>query len=124
MKTYVSKQRTVKLVGEWTGGEDEVTQWLTDNDYTWKIQVEDDDSLVERIKQEQEYQDATSGSDPIDAEARKLLIIIGPRLWQQWQLSKGDVLVLREKRSGDVETLWATDTQNIETEFDEVIENA
>jgi hypothetical protein len=123
MKTYVSKRNEIKVIGQWTGGEDEVTQWLTDNDYTWKIQFEEDDSLLDALNQEQEYQDATSGSDPIDAEAHKRLVIIGTRLWQQWQLNKGELLVLREKRSGDV-TLWVTDTQNIKAEFDEVAENA
>lgn len=120
MRRMKSKQKLIQVVGEWTGVEDEVTQWLTDNDYVWKIQTEDETNRLDRIKQEQEYLDESGKQDVVDAEARVRLVIVGSRLWEQWQLDKGESLCLREKKDGR-ESLFTTYQESLDSEFDEVV---
>lgn len=119
MKIYQSKPKTIKLIGTWTGVEDEVTQWLTDNDYTWKIQVEDDESTQDRIKSEQQYQKASGEVTDIDTEPRTRLFVVGSRLWEQWQIDKGEALGLREDRDGQFR-LHTTHQEILDADFDEV----
>lgn len=121
MKTYVSKKQEIKVIGQWTGGEDEVTQWLTDNGYTWKIQVESDKGHARRLEDMAEWSDEEKAEH---GGLRKRLTVLGDDIYVQWSCDIGGYAVLRKgvKDHGEDEAkmvLTFYDADRINDGFDE-----
>lgn len=92
MRIMKSKQYEIRVVGQWTGSEDEVTRWLTENGYVWKIQVENAQQWTKRLA-EMESWDETEKAEYADRRVR--LNVLGDGIYEQWTCEVGSYLVLR-----------------------------
>ncbi len=120
MKRMKRKEQFIDVIGTWTGEDgDEVTQWLDANGYKYAIQREDDEALADRIKQETAYlAQANDTETKVEDEARVRLVIVGPRLWEQWNMDRGDVLTMRHRR--DEQRLTVMETDHIDSDYTDI----
>lgn len=92
MRVMKSKQYEIKVVGQWTGSEDKVTRWLTENGYVWKIQVENAQQWAQRLTEMEGWTEAERAEY---ADRRVRLNVLGSGIYEQWSCEVGSCLVLR-----------------------------
>lgn len=109
MKTYVRKPNEIKVAGIWTGGEDELTAWLSAEGIVYKIQTEDPEQVNWRTK-------PRFGNVDPDTTPRTQLVVVGDAMHDEAVLAPGSALVVDP--SG---RLSAWDVDMIEEQYDEVV---
>jgi len=96
MKTYISRQEKLHVIGTWDGEESgEILDWAQDNGYVTVVQTEDLESAQERALAE-----VNAGASAAMIEPRKMLVVLGKALYSQVTVDSGGILALREDVNG------------------------